>query len=46
MKVRRYAGTLCFVTKLTGNDSDSTLPEDLLDDDDVMVCCHCMPHFR
>ena len=35
MKVRRFAGTVCFVTKLDGN--DSALLESNLEDDDITV---------
>jgi len=35
MKVRRFAGTVCFMTKLDG--SDSALPESILEDDDMTV---------
>jgi len=35
MKVRRFAGTVCFVTKLDANDSG--LPQSVLADDDVTV---------
>jgi len=35
MKVRRFAGTLCFMTKLDAN--DSALPESILEDDDITV---------
>ena len=35
MKVRRFAGTLCFLTKLDAN--DSALPEYILEDEDITV---------